>query len=370
MEQLGSGVLELEKGSAAPDLVPKLLRFAHTLKGAARVVKQAEIATLAHSVEDALAPFRNAPPSSPAQPAQIDPLLKLLDQIAGLLAELEPREKKPEGAPTTEEGIHGLPVETAEMDALVVGLTEAIAQVQSLGRTALEVGQARRTADDGQLDRIEENLSRGVDLAHRELREVLDAAERLRLVPASTLFGTLERIARDAARSCGKEIRFRAEGGDIRLETTVLLKVQRALVQFVRNGVAHGIEDQATRKRQGKPLHGSIGISVERRGNRVSFACRDDGAGIDFAAVQRVATERGLLDKGRSPTTQELGQLLLRGGLSTSREVTEVAGRGLGLDVVRATRPSWAARSICGPSPLGERSSSSSSPCRSRRSMF
>ena len=127
----------------------------------------------------------------------------------------------------------------------------------------------------------------------------------------------------------------------MRLDAHVLGLVQRALVQLLRNAVVHGIEMPAARLAAGKPETGSVEIEVVRRGNRVAFICTDDGGGIDLEAVTRVAEKRGLLPSGvGADRSGDLLDLLLKGGLSTSGAVTELSGRGVGLDVVReiATR--------------------------------
>jgi two-component system chemotaxis sensor kinase CheA len=110
-------------------------------------------------------------------------------------------------------------------------------------------------------------------------------------------------------------------------------------MHVVRNAVAHGIESEAERLAARKPLAGRITVSVERRGHRIAFLCRDDGRGIDVEAVRRVAVRRGLLPSGAaaSPDAQEIFRLLLQGGLTTASALTEVSGRGVGLDVVRET---------------------------------
>jgi two-component system, chemotaxis family, sensor kinase CheA len=130
---------------------------------------------------------------------------------------------------------------------------------------------------------------------------------------------------------------FVATGGDVRLDSHVLGVVQGALVQAVRNAVAHGIESEAERRGARKAPAGRVTLDVSRRGARVAFVCSDDGRGIDFDAVRRALHAKGL----PASATERLGsdeivRLLLNGGVTTSGSVTEVSGRGVGLDVVRA----------------------------------
>jgi two-component system, chemotaxis family, sensor kinase CheA len=183
---------------------------------------------------------------------------------------------------------------------------------------------------------LHQGLGEGVDQLDRELQQVRDSAERLRLVPLATVFRPLEHAARDVARAQGKQMAFTGRGGDLRFDAHLIGTVQAALEQLVRNAVAHGIEAPDDRQRAGKPAAGQVSVDVARRGQRAVFTCRDDGRGIDVAAVVGAARARGLV-----PTPDDdLGpdaalRLLLAGGISTSGVVTEVSGRGIGLDIVR-----------------------------------
>jgi two-component system chemotaxis sensor kinase CheA len=191
----------------------------------------------------------------------------------------------------------------------------------------------------GTLERAARNISNGVEQVSRELGQVRDAANRLRLQPASAIFGPLERAARDAANVLGKRIAFRATGGDGRIDGHVLAGLRDALSHAVRNAVAHGIESESERLAAGKPPVGQVTLDVERRGDRVAFICRDDGRGIDMESLRREAVRTGVLGEteSRQISDGDLSQLLLRGGLTTARTLTEISGRAVGLDVVRDT---------------------------------
>ncbi|MDC8758554.1 hybrid sensor histidine kinase/response regulator [Janthinobacterium fluminis] len=358
VEQLGQGVLELEKGVGGAGQVARLLRLAHTLKGAARVVRQAGIADLIHGVEDQLAPYRDAA-ALPRERA--DSLLAAFDAIAALLAQLpQPEAAAPSAAAppvaAPEPGQRAARADTLELDALLEGLGEIGGELAALRRhvgrldDVAELAQAlrqnlaapaRAAALAEQLQALAAGLERalagGAERIDRELRQSRDAAERLRLVPVGGVFHALERCARDAAHSQGKQVLFEASGGELRIDGAVLDAVQGALMQLVRNAVAHGIEAPARRAAAGKPGPGRITLEVRRRGYRVWFQCRDDGAGIDLDAVRRVLAERGA--SGAEIAGYDAAGLLARllgGGITTSRVVTELAGRGIGLDVVRA----------------------------------
>jgi len=376
LESMGRGVLQLEQ-AATPELAANLLRYAHTLKGAARVVRQNGIADDAHAIEDALGPLRA--PGAKLGPERVDVVLKLLDTIAGRVRALDLPASEPPAAPARS----GLPAReaapaakaerpaveelalrtvragVAEMDALLDGVVETAVQLRGLrrlGATAARLKQltdtlALRTADGAAeagpalralvgetrtlAATVEQALSSGLDQAERQTQQVRDAAERLRLFPVQTLAAALERAARDVAHAQGKQVVFTTRGGDVRVDADVLAIAQGALVQMVRNAVAHGIETGDERRRAGKPEAGRVELEVVRRGGRVAFVCRDDGRGLDLAAVRRAAELRGVLAPGAPATDQALIALLFKGGVSTAATVTEHSGRGIGLDIVR-----------------------------------
>jgi two-component system chemotaxis sensor kinase CheA len=366
LDQLGKGMLDLEKGPPPPDLVQRLLRFAHTLKGAARVVKQKEIADQAHAIEDELAAVRDAG-SAPGR-ERVDAVLKSLDAISTRVSALGQPADTAAGAesrPLPAESFRTLRADVEEMDALIDGVAEAHVQLATMRRgfgileslvglqailvDHLRAPRAGRPGDGSGakalaiaeefgalVTSLEGSLGVGVERVDRELRQVREAAERLRLLPVGLMFNVLERTARDTAQSMEKRITFETKGGDVRLDAHVLGAVQNALVQVVRNGVAHGVESESERTAAGKPSEGRVTVDVTRRGNRVSFVCRDDGRGVDLEAVRRAAQRRGALSAEiQKLGPEELIRMLLKGGISTSGTITEVSGRGVGLDVVR-----------------------------------
>jgi two-component system chemotaxis sensor kinase CheA len=328
VEQIGRCVLELER-SPTVETVRHVLRHAHTLKGAARVVRQPQIADRAHAIEDTLEPFRED--ATAIGRTQVTRLLALADEITQAVAGLGapataavPKAALPEPPPV----VHA---DRAELDALLEGVYETHARLTALRASSAEIVAAGDAAA-GSLAAALRKLDTHVDHVARELGQIRDHAENLRLVAPHSLFVQLERTARDAAIAVGRQTSLRATGA-IRLEAPLLAQAQHALVQLVRNAVAHGIEAPSERIASGKPPTGTITIDVARRGRHVTFTCSDDGRGIDVARVRSEARRRGT-DVDALDDQQLLG-VLMRGGISTSREVTEVAGRGIGLDLVR-----------------------------------
>jgi len=366
VDQLNRAALDLEKGGGA-ETVARLLRLAHTLKGAARVVRRADIGDCAHAIEDELAPLRGA--DRQASRAQVEAVLARLDEIAARLASLN---AGAEATPAAAEGpsrpqaagdeglqMRTVRVDIGEMDGLIDGLSESYAHVDTLreglrradslhGQFALLGGEpglpSVRSRAGAQwrgafeqlgaaFDDMRRQLAAGIERLDRELGQVREAAERMRLVPADSLFVALERVVRDAAQFQGKQVAFATGGGDVRLDAQVLADIQGALSHAVRNAVTHGIEAPAARRAAGKTAEGRVTLTIGQRGKWIEFSCRDDGAGIDLAAVRRVAEQR---QPAAAPRDERaLLQLLLRGGISTADSVTELAGRGVGLDAVR-----------------------------------
>lgn len=369
LDELVKGVLDLEKGAPAPHLVAVLLRLAHTLKGAARVVKLPEIADHAHALEDALEPFRES--TEPIPRHRLEVVLGLLDRVGSRVAALGvPDEGEPTSAarPQPAEHLRTVRTDILELEALLDGVSEAHAHLGSLRDGMGGIERARglvdliiqqlgtpRTRDlerpngapgektrsvAGELRGVVAALGRSlgncVEQIDRELHQVRDAAERLRLVPAGALFTDLERAARDVAQAQGKRVVFEGRGGDVRLDAHVLAVAQSALQQIVRNAVAHGIESEAERRAAGKAPDGRVTLEVARRGRRAVFTCRDDGRGVDLDAVRSAVQRKSLLSAETDHLgPEELVRLLLGGGISTSGTVNQVSGRGIGLDVVR-----------------------------------
>jgi two-component system chemotaxis sensor kinase CheA len=408
IDQISAGVLELDQ-QPGPELVARLLRFAHTLKGAARVVRQQDIADRAHAFEEVLVPHRTGDAALPGD--EIRELLRLNDEIEARVVALEPRAADPDGTATPAEPSGALPpvpdtaepvphpppvpagptspaavpgmspgpdpgrdtvatgrTPTSDVDELLDAVGEAHARfaplrtgthaLEQLRRSAESLADQLRSAGRGtatgrtdvapsaaarsaavrlaaDLSSLGRRLTDTVEQVERELDEVRGRAERLRLVAASGIFTALHRAVRDAADAQDKRVVFAGLGGDLRMDPQVLAQANSALLHVVRNAVAHGIESAADRTAAGKPAEGRIVVEVERRRRYAAFRCTDDGRGFDLEAVRRTAEARGLLRPGGAADPRALVDLVLRGGISTSATVTEVSGRGIGLDVAR-----------------------------------
>lgn len=362
--ELGKAILNLEKHGSEVEQVARILRLAHTLKGAARVVKQRDIADVAHAMEDALASYRDSKEPFPRE--AVDGLLTMLDDIQAHVEALNPPTPDGGGSSQADEvPPAAFRPDLAEVEALLRSVAEAQASLAGIKVNlstlkALEKridlltqvrGGLRRTGEKGDAGNriqsigtelrgsfaaLERALTAAADQLGRDLGQIGAAAERLQLIPVDAMFNALERVARDAAQTLGKGIDFQAKGGDLRLDPQLLATAQSALAQLVRNAVAHGIETGEERRARGKPVRGTVTVEVARRGRQIAFICCDDGRGVDLVAVRQVAEAKGITDPGlRELDVEALLQLLLRGGISTAGKVTGISGRGIGLDIVR-----------------------------------
>ena len=186
----------------------------------------------------------------------------------------------------------------------------------------------------GYISRVEGDIDEFTKLAHH-LQDEFTAA---RMVPIGTLYSRLTRAVRDAAQSAGKQVDLDLSGSETELDNNIIQQISDPLVHLVRNSVAHGIEHAADRFAAGKPETGKISLRAYHRGNHIYVEVEDDGRGIDYERVKQSAIERGLVSTETADrlTERDLREMLFHPGFSTAPVKTELAGRGVGLDVVRA----------------------------------
>ena len=376
LDVLSQGILKLETrgGSSAARKadVDRLLRASHTLKGAAGVVGHEAIAKLAHRVEELLAGYARDDSSSRAP---VSALLEVVDAIASELTALGAPAAQATGTATApvEKTVESVRLDFLEVDGVLASIADvsarlASASASSAGLARAEVaarkveewlGAAKYAGDPSSLDwdtvietverlrgelRAErETMGEQIDGAERRAREALEDARRLRLLPAETLFAELARAARDAAAADvtvpgapPRRVELETAGGDLRLDAHVLGLLRDALLQLVRNAIAHALEPEAERRRAGKPAAGRIAIRFELRGARAVVTCRDDGRGIDVGAVRAALVAGGQASEQAAGEmdVEALMRLAMRRGVTTRASATELAGRGVGLQVV------------------------------------
>jgi chemosensory pili system protein ChpA (sensor histidine kinase/response regulator) len=169
----------------------------------------------------------------------------------------------------------------------------------------------------------------------RLTRDLQDDLLRTRMVEFESLSDRLYRVARQAAKELNKQVRLDIVGGSIEVDRGVLERMGGAFEHLLRNCVTHGIEAPAERERAGKDAAGQITISVHQEGNEIAVDFRDDGAGLNLARIRERGVAMGLLAADAQPSEAELANLIFTPGFSTAESITELAGRGIGMDVVR-----------------------------------
>jgi chemosensory pili system protein ChpA (sensor histidine kinase/response regulator) len=187
---------------------------------------------------------------------------------------------------------------------------------------------------EGYIGRVEGDIDEFTKLAHH-LQDEFTAA---RMVPIGTLYSRLSRAVRDAAQSSGKQVDLDFVGNETELDNNIIQQISDPLVHLVRNSVAHGIERAEARRAADKSEVGTVSLRAYHRGNHIYIEVEDDGGGIDYERVKNAAIERGLVshDTADRLTERDLREMLFHPGFSTAHSKTELAGRGVGLDVVRA----------------------------------
>ena len=351
--QMTEELLQLEKTPSREPL-SRLLRHAHTLKGAARIVGQAEVAELLHQFEEVLEPFRSSD-SAPGS-SQITNLLNIIDkvciQLDGLHHKSTPQVPESPVAP-----LGGWSNSIDEVESLMETLFSSFTEVSSLRRhldeferqktlfellisqlqTQSAFSVTRGLAEDlfQQSKRLERRLVGGIEQLERDLQQVREGTERLRLARFDSILPLLRRAVRDSAVRADRKVEFRMTGGEIRLEHRLLTSLQNALVQAISNSVVHGIETAAERHQKGKSLYGNITLEIQRVGKDITFTYRDDGCGFDLAKARKVLQKQGYTPQSWSDST--VLETMMTSGVSMAQELTLSAGRGLGLGLIQET---------------------------------
>jgi chemosensory pili system protein ChpA (sensor histidine kinase/response regulator) len=307
---------------------------------------------------------REPAPSQPAQYEQVRVRADLLDRLVNLAGEVSIYRAR------LEQQVHGFHLAIDEFQQTSERLADQLRRVsieteaQMLFRHQESASEDDAVFDPLELDRYSvlqqlsrslnesvsdldnirsliDNLTRDAEMllvqqgrAHTELQEGL---MHTRMLPFAVLVPRLNRMVRQLCTELGKQAEFRTHGGENELDRAVLDKMVGPLEHILRNAIDHGIEPAQTRRSRGKPARGSIDLRVTRQGTDVIIHIEDDGGGIDLQAVRRKALENALIASDSDLTEQELLQLILESGFSTAARVSQVSGRGVGLDVVDAT---------------------------------
>ncbi len=224
-----------------------------------------------------------------------------------------------------------LRVEATRIDAVMNLVGELIIGKSMLNRTLSEFDQKHAR------DPLRTKLADAMAFQARILDELHKCVLKIRMVPVEQLFRRFPRVVRDVAKQCGKDVALEVSGKNTDLDKSILDALAEPLMHIVRNSVDHGIEPADERLTAGKPARGTIYLNAYHQGTQVVIEVRDDGRGIDLARLRARAVETKLLksEEAQRLSEQDAVNLIFEAGLSTASEVTEVSGRGIGMDVVR-----------------------------------
>ncbi len=296
-------LLDTLHGGAAPTAVAR----ANT--GADGLIGEDEFEALLDQLHGGAAPGAKAVAAAPA-PAP---------RAAAAAPAAKPAANKP-----VAEAEHTVRVDTKRLDAIVNLIGELV-----LSRNRLKTLRAR--LHDEELDRAVSTL----DIATARLQS---AVMRTRMQPVGKVFSRFPKVARDVARNLKKEVELELVGAETELDRNLVEALADPLVHLVRNAIDHGVETPDLREAQGKPRSGHVRLSAQQEGDYVSIEVQDDGAGIDPERLRQKAREKGLIDPEAAArlTSEECLHLVFLPGFSTKQEVTDISGRGVGMDVVQS----------------------------------
>jgi two-component system chemotaxis sensor kinase CheA len=348
-----------------------IFRFVHTVKGNCGFFDFPRLAALSHAAEDALADCRAG--RRDADQSLVTAVLAIIDRIAAMIDAIEAGEEFPEGG--DEDLVAGLDMgREGPAERGLAGVSEGsgppLHQPASTLLAGEEPGTPGRRADPAAqrtirlpvelLDRVMSGVSDMVlarnDLAHRLrqagtqptidgpferlttiLSDVRDAITRMRMQRIETLLTALPRLVRDLSTELGKQVMVDMDGGDVELDREMIETIRDPLTHIIRNAIDHGIEAPSARLSQGKREIGLLAIAARQSGNTISIVISDDGRGLDEERIAAKAIATGLITAAeRSAMSRErILNLIFEPGFSTAETVSNVSGRGVGLDVVR-----------------------------------
>ncbi|CAM5459815.1 chemotaxis protein CheA [Rhodanobacter lindaniclasticus] len=296
-----------------------------------------EFEALLDSLYGSAAPGTVVPVPLPvAPPAGIDDdeFEALLDSLHGKPSQAAAPAPVPAPAPTAPSAAvaaprpaaaaeHSVRVDTARLDRLVNHAGELVLLRNRLLSLAARLGDESLATAAGELDRVTDDLQ--------------GAAMGMRMQPVGRLFQRFPRIVRDLARQLGKEVDLVLEGEDTDLDRSLVEALADPMVHLIRNALDHGVELPADREQAGKPRKGRITLSASQRGERIVIAVSDDGRGMDPDILRRKAVEKGVIDAAQAArlSDSECYELIFRPGFSTAAAVSDISGRGVGMDVVK-----------------------------------
>lgn len=371
LETLNNAIVGVESDPTDRAKLDAVFRVAHSVKGMAATMGYDQVAELTHAMEDAFALLRER--TGGLQREAIDVLFECMDMLSKMVDEIAEKgasntdpsalEARLRGLIRTEDETSGeARAAVAEAEVTVVSGEDTEVAAADLVGAAVRDAQSRATVrvEAARLDTLlhmigelvvrrsaveqlaadtgDQRLLTAVGELTRASQSVQDMVMRVRMVPIDTAFARLPRLVRDLSHQLGKEVELIIEGRDTELDRTAVDALVEPLMHLVRNAIDHGIEEPDVRKAADKPEQGRLRIAARHEGGEVVIAIADDGAGVDLEAVVKRAVERGIVDAETAARIEpdQAVELLFTPGFSTRAEVTDVSGRGVGMDAVRS----------------------------------
>ncbi len=368
LAQLDLDLVALEQEPGSREMLTRVFRTLHTIKGSAGFLGLRKLQAVAHAAENLLSrlttgeltfnksiagallltvdAIRRVLRALEATEDEGDDdhtaLLHALEELAGELDLVVPQEPAgtertpaPEPPPPTHAEKSPTPAPPAVFDAAIRVNVDVLNQMMNLvGELVLARNQVLQCGSRGPGPALQAAVQRLNGLT----TELQTSVMKTRLQAIGTLWGKFPRLVRDLAVDCGKQVRFVMEGSDTELDRTILEAIRDPLTHMLRNAVDHGIEAPAERRRRGKPSEGQLALAARHEGSTVVIEIADDGGGIDPERVRARALEAELIapEQADHLSEQELLHLIFLPGFSTADAVTHLSGRGVGMDVVRA----------------------------------
>jgi len=352
LEAISGELVAWEADPSERTRLDSIFRFVHTVKGNCGLFDFPRLQALSHAAEDALADVRAGRRVPDA--GLVTAILAIIDRIGNFVAAIREGTTIPEGGD----------------DSLIASLLLTDENLETVNLGAAHVEDGDRKAPGGKqslrlsvelLDQMMNCVSNIVlsrnEMAHQlketdapqsvvatfkrlsnQIADLRDSTSDARMQPIARLFGALPRLVRDLSTQLGKQVMIDIEGDDVEFDREMVELLRDPLAHIIRNAIDHGIEHPSARLAAGKREIGCLTVTARRIGNQIQVDVTDDGRGIDIARVVDKAVEAGLISQAGAAELSPGDRLMLvcHPGLSTAHEVTEISGRGVGMDVVRA----------------------------------
>jgi two-component system chemotaxis sensor kinase CheA len=373
IESAEAAVLQLEEDPQNCETINAVFRSFHTIKGVAGFLNLKQIGQLSHAAENLLDLARKNQLELTAE--AIDVVLRAIDQMKALVAELDDavRAERPlrqdpalpsllhrihdcatnkpksveaqQSVPVQEQGTGNREPETPSSNpqsasrnpqsetSVKVATDRLDALINMVGELVIAESMVRQGLKAAAAD--DQRLARNVSHLGKITRELQDLSMSMRMIPIQGVFQKMARLVRDTARKAGKEVELTVVGGETELDRNVVEAISDPLVHMVRNSVDHGIEPADDRQRVGKPRTGNVTLKAYHHSGNIVIEIVDDGRGLNTERILAKARAAGIVREGQELTESETFALIFHAGLSTAEKITDISGRGVGMDVVK-----------------------------------